>query len=102
VAIVAETNPQLRDWRSAASCQEEDPELFFPEKDGRSKAAKAAYDADVAEAKTVCAGCDVLAQCRAWALDVRPSAGIFGGLTEDERNAILAGNAGAAAGQDAA
>lgn len=71
----------LRDWRNRAACLEEDPELFFPI--GNSGPAQA----QIAEAKAVCARCPVLAQCRAWALANPKLAefGVFGGLSEDER-----------------
>jgi WhiB family redox-sensing transcriptional regulator len=39
-------------------------------------------------AKTVCAACPVIQQCRQHALAVREPYGVWGGLTEDERNAI--------------
>ena len=51
-------------------------------------AVQAARDA---AAKAVCASCPVLAQCRAHALEVREPYGVWGGLTEDEREAIYAG-----------
>ena len=41
-------------------------------------------------AKQVCEVCPVLAQCRAHALQVREPYGVWGGMTEDEREAVYA------------
>lgn len=70
------------EWREQAACREADPEAFFPDdRKGPSKG-------DVAEAKAICADCDVMRQCRRWALEQRIDHGIWGGLTRDERRAI--------------
>ena len=71
-----------RDWRSHAACLGVDPELFFPVAD-----AGPVRDAQVAEAKAVCAGCPVVAACLAEALARIPD-GIAGGLTESERRTL--------------
>ena len=72
------------DWRDHGACLDEDPELFFP------IGATGPAVLQVEEAKAVCAGCPVLAQCRTWALDNPRLAefGVFGGLSEDERRSI--------------
>jgi WhiB family redox-sensing transcriptional regulator len=44
----------------------------------------------VAQAKAVCARCPVLAQCRRHALVLPEPFGIWGGLTEEERDVLLA------------
>jgi WhiB family redox-sensing transcriptional regulator len=69
------------DWRDRAACLDEDPELFFPI--GTSGPAQA----QIEDAKAVCARCPVLAECRTWALENPNLAGfgVFGGLSEDER-----------------
>lgn len=59
------------------SCRDEDPELFFPFPGAIGQ---------ILEAKTVCAGCPVLADCRVYAMS--QSDGIWGGLTEDERREL--------------
>lgn len=73
------------DWRYRGACRDEDPELFFPV--GRSESAHAMQQ--TAEAKAVCRRCPVQTECRAWALSARPEYGVFGGLSEDERRAML-------------
>ena len=61
------------DWRNRAACLSEDPELFFPI--GNSGPAKM----QIAEAKTVCRGCEVRETCLQWALDHDADFGVFGG-----------------------
>ncbi len=66
-------------WTAQASCAD-DPELMFAE-DLRS----------VAEAKRACAACPVASDCLAYALDHAEPFGVWGGLTAEERAAVLAG-----------
>lgn len=70
------------DWRSNAACLEEDPELFFPI--GNTGPAIAQAE----RAKAVCARCEVEATCLAWALENNQDAGVWGGMSEDERRAL--------------
>jgi WhiB family transcriptional regulator, redox-sensing transcriptional regulator len=73
---------RCRDWRSDAACRDADPELFFPDGDIRSARAH------VKTAKLICRGCPVSATCLTWALTNGQEAGIWGGLTEDERRRL--------------
>jgi WhiB family redox-sensing transcriptional regulator len=41
------------------------------------------------DAKTVCRGCPVIAECLADALDSRTDFGVWGGMTQRERRALL-------------
>ena len=52
----------------------------------RASAGRRAAARDAA-AKAVCATCPVIAQCAAHALSVREPYGVWGGLSEDEREA---------------
>jgi Transcription factor WhiB. len=61
-------------WQQQALCAQTDPEAFFPEKGGSSR-----------EAKSVCAKCDVRAECLEYALENDERFGIWGGLSERER-----------------
>ena len=70
------------DWRADAACRYTDPELFFPDRDMRSARAQ------VKTAKLICRGCPVSATCLSWALASGQEAGIWGGLTEDERRRL--------------
>jgi len=64
-------------WRLEALCAETDPEAFFPEKGGSTR-----------EAKRVCTGCDVRAECLEYALTNDERFGIWGGLSERERRRL--------------
>ena len=70
------------DWRDYAACRDADPELFFPDGDIRSARAR------VQKAKLICRGCPVRAACLHWALASGQEAGIWGGLTEDQRRRL--------------
>lgn len=70
------------DWRHQAICRDEDPELFFPV--GTTGPALL----QIAEAKAVCRRCPVATQCLQWALASGQDAGVWGGMSEDERRAL--------------
>jgi WhiB family redox-sensing transcriptional regulator len=57
-----------------------EPELFFPVSDSGKGLEQAA------EAKAVCAGCEVRRACLAFAIRTRERHGIWGGMTERERH----------------
>jgi len=65
------------DWRDAACAGHPDPDLWFPERNG--KRARAAI--------AICGGCPVRAACLATSRIARAEYGIWGGLTESERKA---------------
>jgi WhiB family transcriptional regulator, redox-sensing transcriptional regulator len=67
------------DWRSAAACQDADPDLFFPV----SPSGKSLEQIELA--KAICAGCPARRPCLAFALRTGQAHGIWGGLTEEER-----------------
>ena len=64
-------------WRLDALCAETDPEAFFPEKGGSTR-----------DAKRVCSGCGVRAECLEFALANDERFGIWGGLSERERRRL--------------
>jgi WhiB family transcriptional regulator, redox-sensing transcriptional regulator len=64
-------------WQDRALCAQTDPEAFFPEKGGSTR-----------EAKRVCRGCEVRAECLEYALEHDERFGIWGGLSERERRRI--------------
>ena len=70
------------DGREEALCRDEDPELFFPV--GNSGPALA----QIASAKLVCNRCPVTNQCLAWAIGSGQDAGVWGGMSEEERRAL--------------
>ena len=69
------------DWRHDAICRDEDPELFFPI--GTSGPALL----QVEQAKAVCRRCPVTSECLSRALESGQDAGVWGGMSEDERRA---------------
>ena len=74
----------MSDWRHKAACRFEDPELFFPPAPAGSGASKKQTE----EAKNICRQCEVKDECLHWALTNDQEAGVWGGLSEDERRAI--------------
>lgn len=70
------------DWRLHATCIGTDTELFFPL--GNTGPALAQAE----QAKAVCRRCDVTAQCLEWALATGQHNGVWGGMSEDERQAL--------------
>ena len=71
------------EWSNRAACLTAEPEQFFPV----GAAASATWES--AAAKQVCAGCEVLVECRDYALETRQPFGVWGGLDEVERRALL-------------
>ncbi|WP_026424961.1 WhiB family transcriptional regulator [Actinokineospora inagensis] len=73
--IFDETEEQ--EWQERALCAQTDPEAFFPEKGGSTR-----------EAKRICLGCEVRAECLEYALAHDERFGIWGGLSERERRKL--------------
>ena len=66
-------------WRILAACQFADPDLFFPISSSGPALAQ------VAQAKAICAGCQVQRECLAFAVRTHQVHGVWGGLSEKER-----------------
>ncbi len=74
----------ISDWPSMATCRSGDPDaLFVP-------------GAEQNAAKRICRGCPVRYECLADALDNRIEFGVWGGMTERERRALLRRHTGVA------
>jgi WhiB family redox-sensing transcriptional regulator len=67
----------VEDWAPLGRCAGADPDALFVQ----GKAQRAA--------KVVCKGCPVVTECLADALDNRTEFGVWGGMTERERRALL-------------
>jgi WhiB family transcriptional regulator, redox-sensing transcriptional regulator len=80
----------LWEWQLRGACRGKDTELFFHPEGERGPARR---NRDAA-AKAVCAACPVIEQCRKHALKVREPYGVWGGLTEDDRERIYAAQRG--------
>jgi WhiB family redox-sensing transcriptional regulator len=65
------------DWASQAQCKETRPDELFVRGAAQNRA------------KQMCAGCPVKTECLAEALDNQMEWGVWGGMTERERRAIL-------------
>ncbi|HSI92524.1 MAG TPA: WhiB family transcriptional regulator [Jiangellaceae bacterium] len=65
------------DWPSQAACQGAQPDELFVQGAAQNRA------------KALCIGCPVRTECLADALDNRIEFGIWGGMTERERRALL-------------
>lgn len=95
----ARTQAPATDWRDFASCRTADPATFFPEPGDTETETKA---------KAICAVCPVTGECAGFAEATLAKAGIWAGLTEDERardrrrRMRRAANAARAAREDAA
>jgi WhiB family redox-sensing transcriptional regulator len=64
-------------WMGAANCATTGGDAFFPEKGDSA-----------IPAKRICGACDVVAECLQFAQVARIRHGVFGGLTERQRNRI--------------
>ena len=67
----------VEDWAQQGLCAKADPDALFVQ------------GAEQQTAKQVCQGCPVIAECLADALDNRTEFGVWGGMTERERRALL-------------
>lgn len=73
------------EWQYQGSCRDADPGIFFhPE--GERGQARRSRDSKAIE---ICQSCPVLLQCREHALSAQEPYGVWGGLTEADREAIL-------------
>ena len=81
MSIAAEIRPTddrwVTEWSALGRCAGTDPDALFVQ----GKAQR--------EAKVVCKGCPVVAECLADALDTRTEFGVWGGMAERERRALL-------------
>ena len=73
----------LNDWGPDGLCRQADSEIFFPEGVG------GAVTKAVREAKRVCGRCPVREECLAWAVRTGQGYGVWGGLSRNERKALV-------------
>lgn len=69
-------------WQLQGECKNYDPELFFPV--GHTGPALK----QIQDAKQVCFKCTVASDCLNWALNTGQDAGVWGGMSEDERREL--------------
>jgi len=75
---------QVWEWQFDGSCRRENPDIFF-HPDGERGSARRNRDR---AAKALCRDCPVLQNCRRHALQVREPYGVWGGMTEFEREEL--------------
>ena len=68
---------EVPSWMAFGRCAETDPDLWFPEKGGGTRAAKA-----------VCRSCGVRNLCLTYALETGQTHGIWGGMSPEERQRL--------------
>ena len=78
----------LRDasWQRDAACRGPIQKVFFPPSSPESRTAREARES---RAKAICRTCIVREDCLAYALEIAEPHGIWGGLSEIERRALL-------------
>ena len=75
--VVTGRSTWVQDWAQLGACRTAEPDALF------------VRGAAQQTAKQVCMGCPVIAECLADSLDNQTEFGIWGGMTERERRALL-------------
>ncbi|MDQ1688891.1 MAG: WhiB family transcriptional regulator, redox-sensing transcriptional regulator [Frankiaceae bacterium] len=75
--VLADPAAWTEAWPSLGACRQGDPDALFVQGAAQNRA------------KQVCMGCPVRVECLADALDNRVEFGVWGGMTERERRALL-------------
>ena len=76
------------EWQHQGACRDLPTEMFF-HPDGERGRARSQREM---RAKQMCRQCPVITQCRTHALSVGEPYGIWGGLSESERETLLKGS----------
>lgn len=76
-ALIAARTLRTRTWAELGACRDTDPDDLFVQGAAQNRA------------KSVCQGCLVRTECLADSLDNRTEFGVWGGMTERERRALL-------------
>jgi WhiB family transcriptional regulator, redox-sensing transcriptional regulator len=78
-------------WQRHAACRGPDSAIFYPPATPETRPDREARER---RAKSICGRCPVQAPCLTFALETREAHGIWGGLNEGERQALLERRAG--------
>lgn len=76
---------EIWQWQNAGACRDLPSEMFFHPDGERGPSRRKRENRAIA----VCQTCPVIEQCRNQALMIQEPYGIWGGLTEDDRLAII-------------
>lgn len=72
------------DWLHRGACVGiDDPDLFFPVGENAPPAK------EIEAAKSVCRSCPVRSECLSWALATHQRYGVWGGMSEQERESLI-------------
>jgi len=76
--VISQSDSEIidSDWREQAKCKSADPDVFFPDPENEKT---------TMEAKRICGGCAVRAECLQYALRKGENTGVWGGLDSSER-----------------
>jgi WhiB family redox-sensing transcriptional regulator len=77
LTIPAQRTPGTAEWAVQAACRNSDPDALFVQGAAQNRA------------KVICRACPVRIACLADALDNKVEFGVWGGMTERERRALL-------------
>ncbi|MDX2343393.1 MAG: WhiB family transcriptional regulator [Acidimicrobiia bacterium] len=75
--VLAVPITEERPWAAFAVCKDRDPDAFFPVTPEGER-----------EAIRICQGCPVQADCLEFAIEARIRFGVWGGLTEKQRQRV--------------
>lgn len=67
-------------WQPQGLCRDEDPEIFFVDP-----------GQPAVDAKAICVRCPVISECLEWAIETRQHYGVWGGMTQRERESVRRG-----------
>ena len=79
---IPQPSDEAPDFQNRGACHGQDPELFFPI--GNTGPALRQLE----DAKQICRRCPVIDECLTWALKTGQDAGVWGGMSEEERRAL--------------
>jgi WhiB family transcriptional regulator, redox-sensing transcriptional regulator len=85
VSTLAVQRRGTRDWQQGAACLGADTRIFYHPENERGPSRRRRE----LQAKQICRECRVLTDCLSWALATREPYGVWGGLSPEERGALL-------------
>ena len=80
-------NNHMPSFKEKASCEDHDPDLWFPEEKGGNNRSWSRTP-DAMKARAICKDCPALMECKAYSLAYDGLAGIWGGLDKVERREL--------------
>lgn len=84
--ILADVTDMSEGWEDVARCRSHDPTLFFGPNRFEPKRERLAREA---QAKEICATCPVIRACGEYAVRYNEAYGVWGGMGEADRRAVV-------------